>query len=408
MIHSPDSNEVQQVEDQPTHAASVSPKRASDETASKKMSSPKNARIFVVDDEEHAIDAVAECLSDAGYANLQATVDSTDAVNLIREHRPDLVLLDIMMPEVSGIDILHVMSLDPELQHVPVIVLNSTSDREVRHICLELGVSDFVTKPIDPTELLPRVRNVLLNKLYCDQLAKHSESLEEQVRRRTAELAASRQEVVHCLARAGEYRDDDTGHHVYRVGKYVGIIARELGFSEQRVELLELAAQLHDIGKIGIPDAILHRPGKLAPEEYEVMKSHCAIALDIIQPLPAKESNILRSHSRIGASLLHVPSSPLLMLAARIAQTHHERWDGTGYPLGLKGDDIPIEGRMTAVADVYDALSSKRPYKPAFPREQCFEILEDGRGTHFDPKVLDAFFARSQDIVQVQIDYMDR
>ncbi|MCA8992818.1 MAG: response regulator [Planctomycetaceae bacterium] len=396
MIHSPSTDEVQQVKGQPTEAAA------------KKMSSTKNARIFIVDDEEHAIDAVAKCLTDAGYANLQATVNSTDAVNLIREHRPDLVLLDIMMPEVSGIDILQVMSLDPELQHVPVIVLSSTSDREVRHVCLELGVSDFVAKPIDPTELQPRVRNVLLNKLYCDQLALHSESLEEQVRRRTAELAASRQEVVHCLARAGEYRDDDTGHHVYRVGKYVGIIARELGFNEQRVELLELAAQLHDIGKIGIPDAILHRPGKLAPEEYEVMKSHCAIALDIIQPLPAKESNILRSHSRIGASLLHVPSSPLLMLAARIAQTHHERWDGTGYPLGLKGDDIPIEGRMTAVADVYDALSSKRPYKPAFPREQCFEILEDGRGTHFDPKVLDAFFARSQDIVQVQLDFMDR
>ncbi|MCA9079362.1 MAG: response regulator [Planctomycetaceae bacterium] len=382
--------------------------QALDSSATRKAQCTKSARILIVDDEELNVRVVRKYLADAGYSNFVTTSDSTEAIELIRSEKPDLVLLDIMMPEVSGVDILHVMSLDQKLQNIPVIVLTASNDGDVRHVCLELGVSDFLSKPVEPTDLLPRVRNMLLNKQYRDQLASHAEKLEEQVRIRTAELAASREEVVHCLARAGEYRDDDTGHHVVRVGKYVGVIARALGFASSRVELMELAAQLHDIGKIGIPDSILHKPGKLDPEQYDVIKSHCAVGRDIIAPLPSKEASMLRSHARLGASLLHVPSSPLLMLAARIAQTHHEWWDGTGYPLGLKGEDIPIEGRMTAVADVYDALSSKRPYKPAFPREKCFEILQEGRGTHFDPKVLDAFFHCADEIIQIQIDYMDR
>jgi putative two-component system response regulator len=151
----------------------------------------------------------------------------------------------------------------------------------------------------------------------------------------------------------------------------------------------------------------LRSPGKLEPEQFEVIQTHCGVAKRIMQPMEEEQCKTLRSHARLGAGLLHVRSSPLLMLAAKIAQTHHERWDGTGYPLGLAGEDIPIEGRMTAVADVYDALSSKRPYKPPFPREKCFAIMEEGRGTHFDPKVLDAFFARQEEIVNVQIQHMD-
>lgn len=368
----------------------------------------KSSRIVIVDDEVSQIRSLKQYLSEAGYSNFVTTNDATEAVDLVREEKPDMVLLDIAMPEVSGIDILHIFSLDQTMQHVPVIILTDTTDREIKHLCLELGASDFLAKPVDPMELLPRVRTLLLNKQFRDQQTSHSEWLEEQVRKRTAELAASREEVVHCLARAGEFRDDDTGHHVARVGKYVAVIARELGFSPSRVEIVELAAQLHDIGKIGIPDAILHKPGKLDDTEYSMMRSHCAIGKEIIQPLPPQEAAIMRGHSRLGSSMLHVPSSPLLMLAARIAQTHHERWDGTGYPLGLQGEDIPIEGRMTAVADVYDALSTKRAYKQPFSREKCFSILEEGRGTHFDPKVLDAFFARADDIIQIQLDYMDR
>lgn len=381
---------------------------ALDSAVSRRSLCTKSASIFIVDDEAADLRQIKQQLTEAGYSHFTTTTDSTEALDLIREENPDLVLLDIAMPEVSGLDILHVISLDKSLEHIPTILLTDTTDRDVKQVCLELGCADFLEKPVDPLDLIPRVRNTLQNKQYRDQLTSHTEWLEEQVRKRTAELAASREEVLNCLARAGEFRDDDTGHHVVRVGKYVGVIARELGFTESRVELLELAAQLHDIGKIGIPDAILHKPGKLDDEQYAIMKEHCAVGKDIIQPLPAYESSILRSHARLGASMLHVPSSPLLMLAARIAQTHHEWWNGNGYPLGLKGEDIPIEGRMTAVADVYDALSTKRSYKEAFPREKCFAILEEGRETHFDPKVLDAFFNCAEDIIQIQLDYMDR
>jgi putative two-component system response regulator len=382
--------------------------RTLDTTISRKSLSTKTSRIVIIDDEPAQLRILQQNLIDAGYSNFATTTDASEAVHLIRQERPDLVLLDIVMPEISGIDILHILNLDQSLQQIPVVVLMDTANREVKQVCLELGVADFLSKPVDAMDLLPRVRNLLLNKQYRDQQASHAEWLEEQVRKRTAELAASREEVVHCLARAGEFRDDDTGHHVVRVGKYVRVIAQELGFSPSRIEVLELAAQLHDIGKIGVPDAILHKPGRLDDDQYAVMKAHCAIGKEIIQPFPQEEAAILRTHARMGASMLHVPSSPLLMLAARIAQTHHERWDGSGYPLGLKGEDIPIEGRMTAVADVYDALSTRRSYKEAFPREKCFAILEEGRGTHFDPKILNAFFARSDDIIQIQLDYMER
>jgi len=382
--------------------------RTLDSAISRKAMCTKSSRIVIVDDEAVHVRTLKHYLSEAGYTNFLTTSDASEAAELIRREKPDLVLLDIAMPEISGIDILHLLSVDAALNHVPFIVMTEIADREVKQVCLELGVSDFLSKPIDPMDLLPRVRNLLLNKHYSDQQASHAEWLEEQVRKRTAELAASREEVVHCLARAGEFRDDDTGHHVARVGKYVGVIALGLGFSPSRVELLELAAQLHDIGKIGIPDSILHKPGRLDPEQYAVMQTHCAIAREIIQPHPPEDSSLLRHHARLGASMLHVPSSPLLMLAARIAQTHHERWDGSGYPLGLKGEDIPIEGRMTAVADVYDALSTRRAYKEPFSREKCFQILEEGRGTHFDPKVLDTFFNHSEEIIRIQLDYMDR
>lgn len=388
--------------------ASAAPQpRSLDLFGHRRLVNVKNARIAIIDEEELNVRVVRKHLSDAGYSNFLPITDSTQAIASIRSEKPDLILLDIMMPEVSGLDILQHLSLEDRLRQIPVLILSASTEVELKRVCLELGVTDFLAKPVDPYELLPRVRNVLLSKHDRDQLAQHAEQLEEQVRQRTAELAASREEVVHCLARAAEYRDDDTGRHVVRVGKYVGVIAREMGFNESRVEVLELAAQLHDIGKIGVPDAVLRKPGKFEPDELERIRRHCAMGKDIISPLTSSDWKMLKSHANLGANLLNVASSPLLMLAARIAQTHHERWDGTGYPLGLQGEDIPIEGRMTAVADVFDALSTKRPYKPAFPREKCFAILNEGRGTHFDPTVLDAFFRRSAEIIEVQMDYMD-
>lgn len=375
--------------------------------ASAKLGATRHAKIAIIDDEKLNILAVRKHLQKAGYANFVTTDDSTKALDLLRTERPDVLLLDILMPQVSGLDILHVMQHDAALQSIPVLIMTATSEIEVKRICLDLGASDFLAKPLDPTDLAPRVRNTLASKMAQDRLTAHAAHLESEVRRRTAELTASREEIVHCLARAAELRDDDTGHHVLRVGKYVGVIASELGFDENQIEVIELAAQLHDMGKIAIPDAILHKPGKLDDREREQMKKHCAFAREMLQPLADDEKHVLKRHTSKGSEMLRVSSSPLLMLASKIAQTHHEWWDGSGYPLGLKGEDIPIEGRMTAVADVFDALSSERPYKKAFPREKCFEILQEDSGTHFDPRVLDAFFNRADEIVDIQLRFMD-
>ncbi|MGD9857559.1 MAG: HD domain-containing phosphohydrolase [Planctomycetaceae bacterium] len=364
-------------------------------------------KIAIIDDEPLNVMTLGKHLKIAGMTDIVSTSDATAAFDLLLSARPDLVLLDVMMPVVTGIDVLRRARSDTRLQHLPVLILTASSDQEIKQSCLELGATDFLTKPIDPIDLIPRVRNALVTKHYHDQLARHALHLQEEVRKRTAELAASRAEVVHCLARVAEFRDDVTGNHIRRVGRYVGILARQLGFTDQEAETFELAAQLHDIGKVGIPDEILKKAGPLDPEEFDLMKTHCALAKTVIQPLDARRTAILRKHGLIGSELLDVSSSPLLLTAARIAQTHHEWWNGAGYPFGLKGDDIPIEGRITAVADVYDALSSKRPYKAAMPREKCFDILQKESGTHFDPQVLDAFFACQHEIIDAQLELQD-
>jgi putative two-component system response regulator len=350
---------------------------------------------------------VRKHLRDARYKSIVTLSDASAALDAIRQQRPALLLLDIVMPQITGLEILRLLRTDPGTRHLPVLILTASTEAETRRSALELGATDFLAKPVDPLELVPRVRNALTTKDFQDRLARHAGDLEQIVCRRTAELEASRKEVIHCLARAAEYRDDVTGQHVVRVGRFAGIIARALGFRPADAEALELAAQLHDVGKIGIPDAILHEPGKLDPEMFAVMRRHCAFGNRILAPLADADYARLRQHVDLGAGLLNISSSPIISLAARIAQTHHERWDGTGYPLGLAGEDIPLEGRITAVADVFDALSSARPYKQALPREKCFAILTEGRGTHFDPTVLDAFFACSAEIIQVQLECMD-
>jgi putative two-component system response regulator len=347
-------------------------------------------------------------LQQEGYKDFIAATDSRQAIDVIKANRPDVILLDIKMPHVNGIDILRAMKRDASLQHIPAIVLTATKDPDIKQQALNLGAYDFLAKPVDPHDLIPRVHNALLIKSHMNTMSDQNEKLEVLVRRRTEELFNSRQQLILSLARAAEHRDDDTGNHVIRVGRYAGLIAAELGWSEHRVQMIEQAAQLHDVGKIGIPDSILFKPGKLDPQEWDLMRQHCAFGVEIIEPISGKDLELLKSHARLGADIMHVRSSPMMMMATRIAQTHHERWDGSGYPLGLAGSDIPIEGRITAVADVFDALSSARPYKKAFPREKCFDILREGRGSHFDPDVLDAFFARADEIVQVQMDLMDR
>lgn len=367
----------------------------------------KQARIMLVDDEPLNVMTICQHLKQAGYSEVITTTNAAEALGLLRSESPDVVLLDINTPKVSGMDILRVMGLDPDLQHIPVLVLTAATDSIVRKKALDLGANDFLAKPIDADELLPRIRNAIILKQHFDMMSGEAACLEQQVERRTRQLEATRQQLILSLARAAEHRENDTGNHVLRVGRYSAIIAEGMGYPPDRLSMLEQAAQLHDVGKIGIPDEILFKPGKLDPDEHELIQKHCALGKQIIEPISERDFAVLKTHTRRGESLLHVRSSPLLMLAARIAQTHHEKWDGSGYPLGLSGTEIPLEGRIVATADVFDAMSSARPYKKPFSRRKCFEILESGRGQHFDPKVLDAFFARSDEIVDAQLQLMD-
>ena len=367
----------------------------------------KQSCILIVDDEPLNIEVVRRYLEMGGYRNLISTDHAGQALPLMGLNRPDVVLLDIQMPGINGLEILAAIRSDEELCRTPVLILTGSSDPETKLIALQAGATDLLPKPVHSEELLARLGNVLKVKAYQDRLYSYSEELEEAVRRRTAELESSRLDVIHCLARAAEFRDDDTGQHIVRVGRYARVIAAQLGFSRRDLDILEPAAQLHDVGKIGIPDSILLKSGKLTPEEYEMMQKHCGFGNRIVHKVPDGDAVMLRRHTDIGARIMDASSSPILEMARRIALTHHERWDGNGYPLGLSREDIPVEGRITAVADVFDALSSKRPYKPAFPLQKCFAIMAEGRGTQFDPEVLDAFFVRRDDIIQIQIDSAD-
>jgi putative two-component system response regulator len=365
------------------------------------------AKIMIVDDEVVNIKVARKYLTLAGYTEFVVSTDATQVITLFDRERPDLLLLDIMMPSISGIEILRALRQQEPSLHVPVLILTASDDRETRTRALNLGATDFLTKPVDPTELVPRVRNALVMKAHHDHVTNYARTLETEVRARTVELEESRRELIRCLARAAEYRDNETGRHVVRVGRYAGIIARGLGFNESAIEILEQAALLHDVGKIGIPDSILLKPSKLDPDELKCMQRHCDLGQRVFEGMSNDEFSAFASHTTLGAKIVQDCHSPVLELAARIALTHHEKWDGTGYPHGLSGNDIPLEGRITAVADVFDALSSKRPYKPAFPLGDCFDIMEQEREKHFDPNVLDAFFAGHDEIVRFHIECID-
>ncbi len=367
----------------------------------------RHAKILIVDDESLVVRVVRRLLEEQGYQRLETVTDPTQVISTMLSFQPDLVLLDIVMPGMSGIDILRERQEFAALQLIPIIILSASNDSATRRDALKLGCADFLGKPVDAAELILRVHNVLTVKTYQDRLRNEADELERQVRLRTRELENSRQQVIQCLAKAAEFRDNDTGQHVLRVGKYSAILGEQLGFDRHYCEQLELAAQLHDVGKIGIPDSILLNPGKLTPDEFSVMQNHCLIGCRIIEPLVAKQF--------AAAASLQVPDgddssdkiAPILRLAARIALTHHERWDGKGYPLGLKGEEIPIEGRIVAVADVYDALQSPRPYKPAFETDKCLQIIIEETGTHFDPQVVQGLFESFPRIERVRQQYRD-
>jgi putative two-component system response regulator len=367
----------------------------------------KTSRIMIVDDDPLLIKVVRRLLQNEGYSEFLTVTDSREAMMQINMHAPDLVLLDIQMPHVSGLDIMRARQCLTAAQFIPFIILSASHDAATKRQALELGASEFLNKPVDPSDLKVRVQNALLVKAHQDHLANYALELARQVEMRTAELERSREQIIHCLAKAAEFRDNDTGKHVVRVGMYSAIIAEQLGFDSGFCRRIELAAQLHDVGKIGVPDEVLLNPGKLDEQAFRIMQQHCDLGCSIIEPLARHEIESLRVKSPDGVLSRSDQQSSLLIMAANIAKTHHENWDGNGYPNGLSGNRIPIEGRITAVADVYDALSSVRPYKAAFDREKSIAIILNESGRRLDPTVVDAFLARIEDIEQVRATFAD-
>jgi putative two-component system response regulator len=334
-------------------------------------------KIMIVDDQEANISLLEAILEGAGYTGLVGISDSRTVVSVFSEMQPDLILLDLMMPYLNGYQIMEQLRpLIPDGTFLPILVLTADVNRDTRRQALSLGANDFVTKPFDPTEVLLRIKNLLQTRYMHMQIQHHNRDLEEAVRERTSalrlrttELEQSQIEMLERLAVAAEYRDDDTGLHTRRVGHVSALVAQSMGMRYAHIELIRRAAPLHDVGKIGISDGILLKPGKLTVDEFEVMKTH----------------------TTIGARILSGGHSTLTQTAEQIARTHHERWDGSGYPNGLSGEAIPIEGRIVALADVFDALTHERPYKKAWPVEDAVAEISSQRNRQFDPKVVDAF-----------------
>lgn len=329
-----------------------------------------SARILIVDDQEANTTLLREMLEEEGYSGMQVINDARLAVEAAQTFEPDLVLLDLMMPYVDGFQIMHQLQATlPSTVFLPVLVLTADATGVTKRRALASGATDFITKPFDVEEVLLRVRNLLQLRFFSDALKRQNDLLEVRVAERTRELLETQSEVLSRLATAAEYRDDDTGEHTWRVARVSASMARELGWAARQVELFQEAARLHDVGKVGIPDAILLKPGRLTQEEFTVMKGHAAI----------------------GGRIMSDGSSSLLQLAQEIACSHHERWDGSGYPTGLGGEAIPISGRIVAVADVYDALTSERPYKLAWSHEDALKEIRNQSGRQFDPEVVEVF-----------------
>ncbi len=328
----------------------------------------RNARILIVDDEEGNVEILRRMLDRAGFTRIESTTDSRRAVELYVEHRPDLILLDLHMPHLDGLDVMTQLNDIAEASYLPILILSGDLAPDARRAALSRGAKDFVNKPFQQDELLLRIRTLLETRLLYLQIQTQNHLLEAKVRERTRALEEAQIEIVARLAVAAEFRDDNTGQHTQRVGQMSALLATTLGLPESHVSLIRRAAELHDVGKIGVPDTILMKMGKLTPDEFDIVKTH----------------------TTIGARILSGGKFPLLRLAEEIAFSHHERWDGSGYA-GLRGTDIALAGRIVTVADVFDALTQQRPYKPAWPVAEAIAEIDRQRGRQFDPAVVDAF-----------------
>jgi putative two-component system response regulator len=330
----------------------------------------KAARILVIDDDPANVRMLDRLLSTAGCRSVTGTTDPREAIGTFVLTQPDLIILDLHMPYLDGFEVMQ--ALRPLLgsqRYLPVLIVTADDTPSVKQRALAMGARDFLCKPFDNLEALLRIRNLLETRQLYAQLERQQHHLEQAVVERTKELASTHLEILERLARAAEYRDDNTGEHTRRVGRLAGLLASTLGLTPDDAEMILRAAPLHDVGKVGVPDAILLKPGPLTTAEFDVMKTHAAI----------------------GARILSGSRVPMLRMAQEIALSHHERWDGTGYPLGRSGEGIPLAGRIVALADAFDAMTHSRPHQEAVESQRALDVIKRNRGRQFDPQVVDAF-----------------
>jgi putative two-component system response regulator len=330
-----------------------------------------NMQVLLIDDSQINLTLLEHLIRNIPQCHSISFLDPIRAIEWCHQYEPDLVITDYMMPVMNGIAFSYEFRRIVGCETIPILMVTANHEIAIRHEALIGGVTDFLNKPLDNIEFLARVKNMLGLRQSHKQLAYQAVGLEEEIRKATAEIIAREQETIYCLARAAEFRDPETGHHIQRMSRYAEQIARCLGLSLEQQTLISVAAPMHDIGKIGIPDAILLKPDKLTPEEFKVMQQHALIGYDLLKSC----------------------QSPILKAAAEIAYSHHEKFDGSGYPRGLVTENIPLFGRIIAIADVFDALTSVRPYKRAWTIEEAFQFLQSESGKHFDPSCLEAFFS---------------
>ena len=345
----------------------------------------KQASILVVDDELANVRLLEKILSTMGYRNVVCTQDPLKVSSLYKEHNCDLILLDLDMPILDGYGVMS--QLDELAGDNPpaILVLTAQHTQSFRQRALDSGARDYVTKPFDANELLSRISNLLEVQMAHKFMQHQNEILEQKIQERTQAIHDTRLQVVRCLGRAAEYRDEETGLHIIRMSKMAAVIAKAAGLDEAQCDLLLNAAPMHDIGKIGIPDHILLKPGKFEPAEWKIMQTH----------------------AQIGADILSGDDSDLMSMAHDIAISHHEKWNGKGYPNNLEGEDIPLVGRVTALADVFDALTSVRPYKKAWSVEKAVDLIKEERGQHFDPRLVDLFLENLPHIIAIKEKYAE-